>query len=406
MMQLSREHRIWFRTALACFVFAAALGAWMRYAFLGDWSEFFAYSHVRHGHSHVAMLGWLYGALYMLIVFLFQLNRPFYHKLFWLTQITVLGMAISFPLQGYKVFSIIFVTLHGLFTYAFIFAVWKDLKGKAKRASTLFLKTALVLIFVSSMGTWALAGMMANELKGSAWYYGSIQFYLHFQFNGWFVFGSLALFFKLLEWKGVSVNKRFVQRFYYLLLVSTALTFALAVTWSTPVDFIFWLNSVGVIIQLLALFYFMRIMLSTGKGFSQSLSPKNKGLFQIALFAFILKIVMQSLVALPQLATVSYTVRNFVIGFIHLLVLGCISLFVLAAYRLFRPAPSKNVMGIDIFFVGFLLSELLLFVQGFMLWMEMGFMRYYYLAIFIASIFMPLGLLIYFVQEIRQADKV
>lgn len=383
----------WFESALLYFLVAAILGLLMRYARLGDLPEFLDYRHIRHAHSHVALLGWLYAGLFLFIVYLYKLTSPIYSKLFWISQLCVLVMLIGFPIQGYKFFSIAALTIFIFQSYYFILCVFKDVRNQPEDQSKVFLWTSLVFLFLSSLGTWALSIMMATSLKGSAWYYGAIQFYLHFQFNGWLVFAVIALLVKFLNSKGIDFQVKQLRRFYWWLLVSAFITFAIAVTWSTPLSVLFYINSLGVLIQLIALVYFLGLLRGVSDKIREAFDAKVYMLMYISLISFILKIVIQTCVVIPYVATISYTIRNFVVGFIHLLMLGCISLFLIALYQ--DISKAKYSTGLNIFILGLLLSEFMLFLQGLFLWASLGFLPLYYELLFIFSILMPVGLIMY-----------
>jgi len=102
-------------------------------------------------------------------------------------------------------------------------------------------------------------------------------------------------------------------------------------------------------------------------------------------------------VAVPFVAEAAYTIRNYVIGFIHLVLLGVISAFLFSlAYQggiLDRKASLVRI-GIVTFVCGILLSELLLFLQGTLLWGAMGFLPFYYEILFAFSALMPFGILL------------
>jgi hypothetical protein len=131
-----------FRLALLNFFLAALLGVLLRYAFVEELT-FITYRPVMHAHSHVAMLGWVYLALYALLLPAFvpaAAGKGFYRGLFWLTQLSVAGMLISFPLEGYGPWSISFSTLHVLCAYAFAGQIWRDMGSwrAASRSPTAF----------------------------------------------------------------------------------------------------------------------------------------------------------------------------------------------------------------------------------------------------------------------------
>ncbi len=376
----------------------------MRFAFVRELPWEISYKNIQHAHSHVAMMGWLYSALYILIVVLFKLDRKVYRPLFWMTQFSVLGMLVFFPLQGYGLYSIIFSTLHIFLSYYFIWQVAKDLRGSSQELmiSRVLMYTALFFLFLSSLGTWGLGVVMNTDLRGGAWYYGAIQFFLHFQFNGWFVFAALALFFRFLEQRGTKIAFSAARRFYWTLLVSCILTFALAVSWSTPDAYLFVINSVGVVIQILALYYFVKIVYPIMTGDNFDLQRWTRNLWVFAFVCLSLKIGLQSLVAFPELAKASYLIRNFVIGFIHLLMLGSISTFAMGMMgELGLKWTKAGRWGYYLFLVGFIGTESLLFLQGLMLWQEFGFLPSYYSMIFIASVIMGAGIGIYFLDTIR-----
>ena len=392
-------------SALIFFFIAAVLGVLMRFAFVVEMPDWFKYKNVQHAHSHVAMMGWLSAAFYFFICKYFQLNRAIYKYVFWALQATVLGMLISFPIQGYAFFSILFSSLYMILSYVFIGLVWRDIKRNESLqglVSIRFLKTSLLFMGLSTIGIWAMGPIMASGLRGSAWYFSAVQFFLHFQFNGWFIFALLALMFKTFEDKSIVFIPAQVNRFYLFLYISCILTYALSVTWSIPGQFLFWVNSVGVLLQGIALIYFMMILKSINSQAKEKLSKQHFRLWGIAFFCLGFKILIQTLVAVPHLATVSYTIRNFVIGFIHLLMLGALSTFL---FGLMNYAKLKtDRIGINIFLLGILLTEVLLFGQGVLLWGRLGFIPNYHLILASASTLLPIGILLFVFQLFRRNE--
>ena len=94
----------WFELSLFNLFIAACLGVLMRYAFVDEvsWMNF---RHVLHGHSHTAMLGWIYLAFYAFFIHAFlnkdQQQEAYYRRLFWLTQVAVIGMFVTFQESVY-----------------------------------------------------------------------------------------------------------------------------------------------------------------------------------------------------------------------------------------------------------------------------------------------------------------
>jgi len=107
-----------------------------------------------------------------------------------------------------------------------------------------------------------------------------------------------------------------------------------------------------------------------------------------------LKVVIQTAVAIPQVATLAFTIRNYVIGFIHLNMLGALSLMFFAMALLngwWRSTRAGTRVGLTFFTAGVVLSEALLFGQGSAWWLRWGTMPGYYGTLLGASILIPIG---------------
>ena len=377
---------------------AAFLGTLLRFAFVIEMPVWFKYMNVLHAHSHGAMMGWLTAAFFALIFWMFNINDPRLIRLFWISQLSVVGMIISFPIQGYGPVSIAFSSIFMIVAYIISYRIWKNVKARDEFNPTTisFLLTSLFFLAFSTIGVWSFIPIQIWSYKGSALYYSMVQFFLHFQFNGWFIFCILALFFRWMDINKIVYDPRRAKVFFWLLVVSCLMTYALSVTWSTPLSYIFWINTAGVILQLMAAFYLLDILRSVNDEVKKRLSKWQYYLLWISIVCLLLKICIQTFVALPYLATISYTIKNFVIGFIHLLMLGCLSTFIfsMAAYSKYKVSK----VGVWLFLLGFLSTEALLFGQGLMLWGAMGFLPNYHLTLALASALLFIGVFIVFIN--------
>jgi len=339
---------------------------------------------VMYAHFHVSMLGWLYLVIYSIIWSTFidksSRSRSIYERFFWLTQASVIGMIFSFSFHGFGVASAVFVGLHLFISYLFVVLVWMD-KSRQSSPSELLLRTSLLWMLLSTIGVWVVVYLVTGNIRNLVFYHMAIQFFLHFQFNGWFTFIVLAIFYNELEKKGLNFNRRLFMWFFWLLVVSCILTYALSVAWSNPHKILFFMNGTGVLVQLAAVFVFMGITKSLLREYGKGLSPLVRIFFILALISFILKILIQSAVVLPQVAVISYTIRQFVVGFVHLTVLGSVSAYIIGLL-LDRNVISKSSLpgrwGSWLFLSSFIVIEMLLFIQGLFLWFEWGFLPYYY----------------------------
>lgn len=369
------------------FFIAAVFGLLLRYAFIQPIA--LNYRFLTHAHSHVAMLGWVYLMLFTLIVHYFIPNKkPIYNRLFWITEFVVVGMLFSFPFQGYAAVSISFSTLHIFCSYYFAYLIFKHHKTENSVTSSL-LKWALAFMLLSTIGVWCLGPAVTMLGQASAFYQIAIQFFLHFQFNGWSLLAVVAVFFHKLQ---LQDSKQF-RLFFKFLIIATILTLALPVNWFASHSVLVWINGMGVICQLLALYYFIIIVKPALKKLIKTQATITKFMYGFALVCFVLKLVLQSASLIPGVSNVAYQHRNFVIGFIHLTMLGVISGFLFAF--LLQNSLIKHsktlTYGMYAFVLGFVLTELILLIQGGFFYFGIGLLPNYYLILFLCSILLPLG---------------
>ena len=405
------EPRLWFKIALFNFLAAAILGVLLRFAFVQELS-WMNYTNVLHAHSHVASLGWLYLALFALLTRNFVKQRTTSMTwVFWISQVSVLGMFFTFIHTGYAPLSIGFSTLHAVLSYEFAHILWKELKEREKEGypkwALIFIKSSLVFMILSTLALWALPALIIGNLKGSAIYYAIIQFYLHFQFNGWFIFAIIGLFLHGVGDHLGSISDRLMKTFWITLSVSCLLTYALSVTWSMPMPFLFTVNGIGATIQFVGLILFLLILRQFKIDWASRFTRTTHVLMWTALLCLVLKTIIQTSILIPGVADMAFTIRNFVLAFIHLILLGIVSSFLFAevsSYAWFKTKASGAHIGIGLFLLGFVLTEILLFGQGLLLWFNQGFLDHYHMYIFLASVLLPIAL-VCIVTSLKSAPK-
>src|SRR5690606_11826992 len=150
MINLRRHTNI----ALLYFFVVGLLGLFLRFFFVTPLQGNFRY--VVHAHSHIALLGWVYIALSTLIYKMYFTGERYgkrYRQIFIFTQITLIGMLITFPIQGYALFSIIFSTLFLFASYFFAWFVFRNIPDKFRGIfSYKLIRAALWLMVISSIG--------------------------------------------------------------------------------------------------------------------------------------------------------------------------------------------------------------------------------------------------------------
>lgn len=392
----------WFLVALIFFLIAAILGTAMRFFFLAE-IPFLDFKHLLHAHSHTAMLGWCFTLVSGALLFLFLKDSNHvkqYKRAFSLNIVAGIGMAVFFTYQGYGAFSIGFSILHLIAAYWFGWYFLRDLKRSERNSSTNFARWSVYWMLISTLGLWSIAPISAYLGKADPLYYSSVQFFLHFQFNGWFTYAVIALLLVYFSKVGKPIEIR--RSTFWLLQISLMLTYALSITWSTPETFLFYLNSLGVLVQAVAFYPILKKLFIR---YRQLLigSKVSHWLLGAGLLSLFLKILAQMAVAVPVVAEISYTIRNFVIGFIHLTMLGSISLTLIAVLLLQGLFPEGGFAqsGYLALLFAFISTEVLLFLQGILLWMGQGFMPGYYEMIFGATAIFPIAIALVIVQWIK-----
>lgn len=261
-------------------------------------------------------------------------------------------------------------------------------------------------MIISSIGPWAIGGVMATLGNTSIWYKLSIYFYLHFQYNAWFILALLGIFFFLLEHIKVDIDKKEFNSFFLVLNAALILSLFLSALWVEPPVIFFILAAAGALLQVWAFIKFYKIILPVWKTLVTRLSRFTATLLRIAALFLAVKILMQLLTAIPYFAEVSYLYPDFVIGYLHLVFLGIISIALFAFLKFFNLFRlSRNIFYI--YLAGFLLSELLIFYKGAAIWLGLPFFTEYFLILLIVSALMPLAIAILFgknLKSIKESD--
>lgn len=353
------------RWGLLSLVVVALFGTLMRYKIAFDF-PFFNQKFLLHAHSHFAFSGWvshfLYcGLFYMVSKHIKPSRFKVYKRLINFNMVVAFGMLFAFTAQGYKVFSICFSTLTILIAVLFCVHFFKDVKSSGLKLSWVsWAKTGLVLNAISYMGPLYLAYMMMSKNINSDYYLASVYYFLHFQYSGWFFFGAMALGIHLLP-EGIFNFKKYFNVF----LVSVVPTYFLSILWA---DLPLWLYIITVIASVAQwaawvylFFKLRRTIQKIHSGFQLS-----RILFYIAAAALTLKFTLQMVSVVPSLSQLVFGFRPIVIGYLHLVLLGVYSLF-LIGYLIHTKSIQLNAwakFGVIGFLVGVFLNELFLGIQG------------------------------------------
>jgi len=366
-MRFSLQH--WIRISLFNLSVVAFLGVILRYK-IAFALPFIDQKHLQHGHSHFAFAGWISQTLMLLMVsyLVTSTNLNTLKRYQWIliaNLITAYGMLVSFFIEGYGSYSIIFSTLSVFVSYAFTILYWIDLnKLRSKNIAHRWFKASLVFNAVSSLGAYALAVMMITKTIHQNWYLAAEYFYLHFQYNGWFFFACMGLFTgKLIK---AGLPQPALQKICTLFTVAFVPAYLLSVLW---VNFPLWIYLIIVLaafIQVVSWAWLIKLFRIHLDSLKQVLPREALWLLILSATALSIKLLLQLGSVIPSLSDLSYGFRPIIIGYLHLVLLGVISIFLLgfmaAEYHLILSKMTMS--GVIIFTSGIIINEILLMIQG------------------------------------------
>jgi hypothetical protein len=372
-------------------------------------TKFIPYQNLLQSHSHVAFLGWGYLVVIGAILFYFVSDAAKQHKVYKATLgillVVIPLMLISFPLGGYKVFSIVLLAVFGLTSYVLSFRMLKDIQGN--NTSAKLIRYGIYYYLLSSLATWFLAFVIVTQGKTDL-YYNTVYFYLHFLYNGFFVFALFGLLFKIFENQQIIISEKLQKRFFLYLNIACIPAYALSVLWSTDFSWYYIIGFVASVLQFISLVFLLKIL---NQAFSQiNWSFISKLLLKFAMISYIIKIISQILSAFPYIVEKSLGLKPFfIIGYLHLFTLGFLSVLlflILDQLKKINLNKPTSKVGILLFLSGVFITETLLFLQGFLFLLQFNAIKNYSLILLIFSFLMILGLLVVYINQFSRKEKI
>jgi hypothetical protein len=359
----------WLSFTIFSLLVVAALGVLLRYKITFSLPAI-NQKFLQHSHSHFAMSGWLTQLLMILLAS--SVSRTIdlnhfrkYNFVLFANIFASYGMLASFIYQGYGAISISLSTLSVLCTYYFGVQLWRDMnRSPQKLAGYNWFKASIVFAVLSSFGVGMLGYLMATKNVNINIQQATTYFYLHFQYNGWLVFACFGLLLNLLENKGIRINH--IDRFFWIYAVACLPAYFLSTLW---MHLPLWVYLIVALSALLILGGWLWFYVQLRPHFSRFLSGIPRwGIYLLTLscLAYTIKVLLQAGSMIPSLNNMAFGYRPIVIGYLHLVFLGVISLFLLG-YLVTTGKMIYNrwlTAGFAVFVTGIILNELALMVQG------------------------------------------
>lgn len=374
------------RWAFIYFIITISLGFILRIAFITG--AFFDFRYVTHAHSHTGLLGWVYSILTALIgqYFLEESDRKAYIPILILTQISIWGMLFTFPFGGYFLYSIIFSSLFIISSYWFSFFFLRRCKKNILLKHSLpklpfsvqFVRWGIFFLIISSLGIWLLPVAIQLTGKNSEWYQSAIYFFLHFQYNGWFLAVLIGLLVGELEKKNTYSNEQ-LSTAYYCFIIGTLGSVSLSLVGFFGHPLLYIIGNISAFFLLISIYQLYRTYLK---------SKDNSLLLSIFLFLLSIKTVLMFLGSFPWIAKVFLLNKDFIISYLHFTFLGVIVSGVLHFLE-----KNMNIhfpdWSISLYFTAFIGTEALITYKGLAIWKYLSMpANYFSLLVFFSSLFL------------------
>ncbi len=360
---------LWLKFSVFNFVLVALLGVIMRYKILFS-LPFLDQKHLQEAHSHFAFYGWITNVLYVLMVIYLSKVRPEislrkYNILIITNIIASYAMIATFIYGGYFWGSIAASTVALLTSFVFTFFFVIDVKNLRETSKKWFLG-GLFFAVISSAGVFNLAYMKSSGNITQDLYLASEYFFLHFQYNGLFIFACIGLLLYSLKEAGSLISEKENKLMFWLMFFGCLIGFGLSVLWlklSMPVFALIILASLAQTYGAVMLF---RIVRRSWTHLILKWSAVQRFVLIFAGFAFAVKILLQLASNVPAISQFAFGFRNVVIAYLHLVLLMCIATYLLSqvlATNYFNISKSL-ITGLKLFLAGIFLNELMLGLMG------------------------------------------
>jgi len=370
-LEMEKRKSLWITLTLINLCLVAFFGTMLRTAFLFSVS-WIDYRSFLSAHSHFAFGGWVTLALFMLLIYE-VLPQPFRNKKIyqWLLagiEITSLGMAATFPFEGYATLSIIFSTLFLFVAYIFCWVFVKDIfKANVYKTVCLLVFFAIIYFVISTIGPALISYILIANFYNSLLYKNALYIYLHFQYNGFFTLSVFALFFNRLIPYSTERTKKIVHQFSVLLCCSVVPSVFMSLFTRAYQNLYWYISLVGCVLIVFSLIWFFRMLFAEKKIFIHPPASFAKTLWNFSMVAFIIKMTLQAGTIIPQLAKIVFGDRPAIIGFLHLVFLGFVTFFILSIYCSIKVFDAKDFFtkfALIFFSSAIIFNEVTLLFQG------------------------------------------
>ncbi|WP_304343912.1 hypothetical protein [Chryseobacterium koreense] len=359
----------WLKFSVFNFFLVAVLGVIMRYKIVYSF-PFLDQKHLQEAHSHFAFYAWITNAIYVLVVIYLSKMKPDlkltkYKALIIANIISSFGMLAAFIYGGYFSLSVFFSSAALLVSFVFAFLFYADSR-KFQDPSKKWFLGGLFFAVISSLGVFNLGYMSATNSTTQNMFLASEYYYLHFQYNGFFIFSCIGLLLYSMKEIGSPIGEKKNKLLFWLMFMGCLIGFGLSILWFKMPLYIFTLIAVATIGQTIGAAMLYGFVKKNWNQISANWSPMQRFILLFAGFAFAVKIALQLGSNIPAVNQFAFGFRNIVIAYLHLVLLMCIAMFLInqiLATNLFSTGKSL-FLGLKLLLLGIFLNEAVLGLMG------------------------------------------
>lgn len=360
----------WFKLALFNLCIVALLGFLLRSKILFPIPAL-NYLELLDAHSHFAFAGWATLALLSLQIREFlpdqRGTQSLYHNLFLLLSFSSYGMLFTFYFDNNGITEKFFTAIFILTTYIFAWVFIRDIRNKrVVYTARLLVISSLFCLVLSSAGIFVLELRLMIHSPDPYFFRDAVYFYLHFQYNGFFVLAVFALLFHRIYPRLAERDRKRFQIFSIFLSLSVIPTLFLSFLWQEPLPLFKIIALSGSLLNLIAVIWFIFPAWSYWK-LPGTLPPLVRFLILLSMGSFVIKMLLQSFTIIPVIGHAVFGNRPAIIGYLHLVFLGLLTPFILFYFiqlNVINTRPRITKTALIIFLIGIIMNELVLMLQG------------------------------------------
>ena len=386
-----KNFKFWLKICVFNFFVVSVVGVMMRYNMAFSLPGF-NHKFMQESHSHFAFYGWVSAGIFLFVTKYLSENYPKinlkkYQYLMISNQIGSYGMLFTFLYGGYFWLSIVLSSI-ALFTgFAYFIFLLIDTKSN-KNPEIMWLKSGAFFATFSAIGIFGLAYFSSKKEEFDVLFRASTYFYLHYQYNGFFIFSCIGLLLISLIKLRIEIEEKLNKTIFYLLFFGCFLGYGLSILWieMNPIFYGFFI--LISIVQLFGAILFLNWIRKTDLFNNQNFIQKL--LISVFGFAFILKFLLQGLSAIPALGVFAFSNINIVIAYLHLVLLMGISLFLIWKILQLVEIEFNKLLKFSILLLvfGIVCNEIVLALSGIFSIFYIPFLSAKYWLLFVSVVIM------------------